>query len=112
MERFPMSNRTLQNLHKECLVTSISTAVVDSATCGDKNHYVYINKLRLMSFCEEELKYILDKVQQNFPESTVSLKVVSRGRQVHITLSELSLVLVTCSMNEDARVAICVDWSM
>jgi hypothetical protein len=41
----------------------------------------------------------------------VSLKVVVRGHQRKITLSDLSLALVSCSLNEEAQIAICVDWS-
>ena len=105
-----MSNRALQNLHRDTIVSAISNAVIDAAANGEKAHYAYIRRKDLMSYSHDVLKYILKKVQQRFPESEVSLKVVVRGQHRDITLSDLSLVLVSCSLNEEARVAICVDW--
>jgi hypothetical protein len=106
-----MSNSKLQNLYKDTIVSMISNAVVDAATHGEKKHNTYISKKELMTYSHDELQYILDKVQQNFPESSVSLKVVSRGRQQDITLSDLGLVILACPMNDAARIAIGVDWS-
>ena len=64
-----------------------------------------------MIYSHDDLQYILDKVQQNFPESSVSMKVVSHGHQQDITLTDLGLVIVACPMNDAARIAISVDWS-
>lgn len=111
MDSFPVSNQTLRNLHRDAVVSAISSAVIESATNGDDNHTTYIKRKILMSYSHTILKYILDKIRANFPESSVYLKVESRGQQRDITLSELSLVLATCSLNEEARVGIHVDWS-
>lgn len=114
---FPISNRALLNLRRDTnlqqdtIVSAISTAVINAAANGEKRHNTYIRRKVLMTYSHDILKYVLKKVRQNFPESVVSLKVVVHGRQREITLSDLSLVLVSCSLNEEARVAICVDWS-
>lgn len=111
MNRFPMSNSTLHNLYKDKIVSTISNTVVDAAARGEKKHNTYISKKELMIYSHDDLQYILDKVQQNFPESSVSLKVVSQGHQQDITLSDLGLVIIACPMNDAARIAIGVDWS-
>ena len=106
-----MTNRTLQNLHRDTIVEAITNDVIDAAKNGEKKHNAYINRKVLMSHTEADLRYIMDRVHQNFPESPVSLKVTTRGQHRDITLSDLSLVLVTCTLNDEARIAICVDWS-
>jgi len=111
MNRFPMSNSTLQNLYKDKIVSTISHTVIVAATRGEKRQHTYISKNELMIYSHDDLQYILDKVQQNFPESSVSLKVVSQGHQQDITLTDLGLVIIACPMNDAARIAICVDWS-
>lgn len=113
----PMTNRALQtlrrdtNIQQDTIVSAISSAVINAAANGEKRHNTYIRRKDLMSYSHDILKYVLNKVRHNFPESVVSLKVVVRGHQRKITLSDLSLALVSCSLNEEARIAICVDWS-
>ena len=111
MDILPISNRELQNLHNKMLVYTISNAVMDAATSGRKKLSAYMNKETLMGLSHDDLSYILTRLLQIFPESSVGLKVVSRGHHRKITLSDLSLVLVACSRNDEARVAIVVDWS-
>ena len=117
MDQLPMSNRALQNLHRDTnlqqdtIVFAISTAVINAAANGEKRHNTYIRRKVLMSYSHDILKYVLSKVRKNFPGSAVFLKVVVQGQHRKITLSDLSLALVSCTLNEEARVAICVDWS-
>lgn len=111
MDILPMSNSELQNLHNKLLVYTISNAVMDAATCGRKKLSAYMHKDTVLSLSHDDLSYILSRVRQIFPESSVRLKVVSHGRRETITLSDLSLMLVSCPLNDDAKIEICVEWS-
>lgn len=108
---FPITNTELQNLRADTVASAISDNVVKAATRGDRKYIIYINRAKMMTYRPEDMQRLMDKLEENFPEAAITLHLLTQGKQRTISLSDLTLLLVSYALGEEARIVIRVDWS-